>query len=192
MDFAKCVTNGFCLDSGFRRNADISEIRTPQELIKELVTTISCGGNFLINVGPTKDGMIPPILEERLLQIGQWLGINGEAIYNSIPWKMAQNDSVTPGVWYTAKPLEKKTFAIILEESWPTNEEQNIVLGSLNSTHCGVNNIGILGLKDTEKLLAWKPCDGVVCAKGGTIVNLPNIPPNSENRWAWTLVVHHH
>jgi len=58
----------------------------------------SCGGNILINVGPTADGMIVPIFEERLRQLGSWLKVNGEAIYASKPWKH-QNDTVTSYVW---------------------------------------------------------------------------------------------
>ena len=52
-----------------------------------------------MNVGPTHDGRIDPIQEERLRQMGDWLKVNGEAIYNSVPWKH-QNDTLTPDVWY--------------------------------------------------------------------------------------------
>ena len=55
-------------------------------------------GNLLVNVGPTHDGMIPAIMEERLRQMGEWLDINGEAIYASKPWTV-QNDTLTAGVW---------------------------------------------------------------------------------------------
>ena len=51
-----------------------------QELLGTLVDTISKGGNLLVNVGPTKEGMIPAIMQERLLQLGDWLRINGEAV----------------------------------------------------------------------------------------------------------------
>ena len=60
--------------------------------------TIHFLGNILFNVGPSKDGRIIPIQEERLRQLGTWLGINGEAIYASRPWTK-QNDTITPGIW---------------------------------------------------------------------------------------------
>jgi alpha-L-fucosidase len=58
----------------------------------------STGGNALINVGPSMHGKIPPIFQERLLQMGSWLKVNGEGIYASIPWKF-QNDTANPNVW---------------------------------------------------------------------------------------------
>lgn len=66
--------------------------------VKLISIVCSCGGNILINVGPQSDGMIAPIFEERLRQLGSWLGVNAEAIYGSKPWS-AQNDTVTPNVW---------------------------------------------------------------------------------------------
>ena len=59
----------------------------------------SCGGNMLLNVGPTHDGRIMPVFEERLRQIGTWLGVNGESIYSTVPWPSSQNDTLTKNVW---------------------------------------------------------------------------------------------
>ena len=52
-----------------------------------------------MNIGPTHDGRIVPVFEERLRQMGEWLAVNGEAIYGSVPWSH-QNDTLTKGVWW--------------------------------------------------------------------------------------------
>ena len=53
---------------------------------------------MLMNVGPTREGTIRPIFEERLRQLGAWLKVNGEAIYSSVPWKY-QQDETNKEVW---------------------------------------------------------------------------------------------
>lgn len=60
--------------------------------------TVSLGGNYLLNIGPTKDGLIVPIFQERLLAVGKWLSTNGEAIYASKPWRV-QLEKNTTSVW---------------------------------------------------------------------------------------------
>ena len=65
---------------------------------QDYLLNFSCGGNMLMNVGPTKYGTILPVFEERLLNMGQWLNVNGEGIYASNPWQY-QNDTANPDVW---------------------------------------------------------------------------------------------
>ncbi|KAM6185239.1 plasma alpha-L-fucosidase [Rhynchocyon petersi] len=101
---------------GYRRNARICDYFTIEDLVQQLVETVSYGGNLLMNIGPTKDGTIPPIFEERLMQMGAWLRVNGDAIYGTSPWR-SSNDSVTPDVWYTSKPKENLVYAFFLK--WP-------------------------------------------------------------------------
>lgn len=52
-----------------------------------------------MNVGPTKDGIITPVYQERLLDVGKWLKINGPAVYKSKPWIVCQNDTSASDVW---------------------------------------------------------------------------------------------
>ncbi|XP_062996400.1 tissue alpha-L-fucosidase isoform X2 [Elgaria multicarinata webbii] len=83
---------------GYRSNMQISELMDAASIIQELVQTVSYGGNYLLNVGPTKEGVIAPIFQDRLLALGQWLSINGEAIYESKPWRV-QKENSTENTW---------------------------------------------------------------------------------------------
>jgi len=59
--------------------------KSPAELVRKLVDVASKGGNYLLNVGPTAEGVIPQPSVERMRAIGRWLGANGEAIYGTQP-----------------------------------------------------------------------------------------------------------
>lgn len=59
--------------------------KSTRELIQKLVDIVSKGGNYLLNVGPTADGVIPQPSVERLLGMGEWLKVNGESIYGTRP-----------------------------------------------------------------------------------------------------------
>ncbi|EZA56254.1 hypothetical protein DMN91_009980 [Ooceraea biroi] len=131
---------------GFRRDAPLSEYFTLAGLVKELVVTVSCGGNLLMNVGPTKDGIISPIFEERLRGMGDWLAINGEAIYDTKPWT-TQNDTLTGSVWYTQSKDEKRLYASILE--WP--DDDVLEVGSLKLP--ANSQIHLLGY---SSVIPWK------------------------------------
>src|SRR5437660_12855406 len=69
------------------RAENLNVYHTGGELVMILVDTVSRGGNLLLDIGPKADGTIPVIMEERLTEIGDWLKINGEAIYGTKPWK---------------------------------------------------------------------------------------------------------
>lgn len=109
--------------------------------------TVSTGGNILINVGPTPHGFIQPIFVERLLAMGKWLKVNGDAIYESRPWTF-QNDTKTPDVWYTSKLLasgRKLVYAMVLEYPYDSGD---IVLYALAGKSDSRTEVKMLGYPD--------------------------------------------
>ncbi len=66
---------------GYRK--DDGPFKSVQEILGTLVDVVSRGGNLLLNVGPTSDGIIPPHLVARLEGVGEWMRVHGESIYGA-------------------------------------------------------------------------------------------------------------
>lgn len=114
--------NAFTIDKhswGQENQVTLKDYLTIEEIIYEIVTTVSCGGNVLINVGPTKYGTIQPIFEERLREMGYWLKMNGEAIYSTKPWDFQNDTNYDINVWYTSKG--NCVYAIVLDYPYENN-----------------------------------------------------------------------
>ncbi len=81
-------SRGMGFSYGYNREEDARDYNSSQSLVLQLIDKVSRGGNFLLDIGPDGHGKIPPIMQERLLNIGEWLQINGEAIYGTSRWKI--------------------------------------------------------------------------------------------------------
>jgi alpha-L-fucosidase len=68
---------------GFK--TDDTDWKTPEDITFKLVDIASKGGNYLLNVGPTSEGIIPQASQDNLRAVGRWLKINGEAVYGAGP-----------------------------------------------------------------------------------------------------------
>lgn len=74
---------------GYNRNEKLEDYKSSHDLILMLVDIVSRGGNLLLDIGPTADGRIPVIMQQRLSDMGSWLKTNGEAIYGTQPYKQS-------------------------------------------------------------------------------------------------------
>ena len=68
---------------GFKK--DDTDWKTTDDLTFKLVDIVSKGGNYLLNVGPTSEGVIPQASQDNLRGVGKWLKVNGESIYGAGP-----------------------------------------------------------------------------------------------------------
>ena len=68
---------------GYR--TDDTDWKSPGQITFKLVDIVSKGGNYLLNVGPTAEGLIPQASQDILRTVGKWLQVNGEAVYGAGP-----------------------------------------------------------------------------------------------------------
>ncbi|WP_319592168.1 alpha-L-fucosidase [uncultured Draconibacterium sp.] len=87
---------------GYNQIETVENYMSSEALIHMLIEKVAGGGNLLLDVGPTADGRIPVIQQQRLLDIGDWLETNGEAIYDTRKWEGAENNALTD-VYFTRK-----------------------------------------------------------------------------------------
>jgi alpha-L-fucosidase len=173
------------LNSTYGYSRDDNRWIDSKEIIFRLVDIVSKGGNYLLNVGPTAEGIIPQPSVERLLEVGAWLETNGEAIYGTKGWRVygegplfeweaerAKNRGVKPAagartalnVRFTAK--NKTVYAICLD--WPERDVLVKALGLNDREGERVAAVSMLGSKDK---IQWRQ------AEEGLSLSVPNVPP---------------
>ena len=109
--------------------------KTVEGVIHEMIEVVSRNGNFLINIGPKADGTIPTPQVERLQAMGDWLRINGDAIYGSRYWRVSEQKGehlvfTTKGKTLYAIKLKEPTapFTIKDRPHWLTSGVKSVRL----------------------------------------------------------------
>ncbi len=155
---------------GYNRAEGEAETIPSADLIYLLADIVSKNGNLLLDVGPEADGTIPAIQMERLRDLGNWLRINGDAIYATHPWQRAEgNTSENIPVRFTQK--ESHVYAILLG----IPKSSSITLQSV--TLKPNSNVYLLGYPEA---LPWSQQNADV---------LINLPPKLPAKFALSLVL---
>jgi alpha-L-fucosidase len=175
----------------YNRLERLEDYLSERDLIHLLVETVALGGNLHVDISPCADGTIPMLQQERLVQMGDWLKVNGEAIYQTRRWIAPTEgpmvESLNPRldenwIWTDTKqrPLVQYTrkgdllYAICL--AWPGKTLKLSLPGATPQTR-----VEMLG---HNQPLTWRP------AETGLVIDLPPFAAEElpcRNAWAFKL-----
>jgi len=153
---------------GFKTND--TNWKSSETLVKNLVDIVSKGGNFLLNVGPTSEGLIPSPSVERLKEMGEWIKVNGEAIYSV---RQLRNYKEGDNLRYTASADGKTINAFLM--NWSGRQ--------LNIRQIKPTDGSKIKMIGYDADLNWK-----YDSKKGLIVELPD-QVNLPCKYVWVLKI---
>ncbi len=141
------------LNTSYGYNQNDTNWVDAQEVVSRLVDIVSKGGNYLLNVGPTSEGLIPQASVDRLMEVGAWMETNQEAIYGTSPWKVHHDKEPAGGaqapvdIRFTAKG--NSVYAICL--AWPEKDVLVRALGNAGVPDKAISAVRMLGSKEEIK-----------------------------------------
>jgi alpha-L-fucosidase len=192
-------SRGMGFSYGYNRAERLEHYHTGRQLVIMLVDLVSRGGNLLLDIGPDADGTIPVIMEQRLIEIGSWLKVNGEAIYGTKPWKATRqwssgevaqveyNKEYATAYDVTQLVAKPETGKASIEAFFTAkNKDLFVILPRwpgrrfLLKDVAAVKSVSLLG---SPGALRFAPVDG------GVSIDLPDLPENLLQQPAWVLKI---
>lgn len=154
---------------GYNRFETSNHYFTSKQLIDLLIDKVSNGGNLLLNIGPDANGLIPMVMQERLLDIGKWLKLNGEAIYATSAWEK-RPQLKDNSIFFTTKGND----LYVICKTWPGKA---IILSGIKKA----GKVSMIGVGNKIKY----------SFNGNQLTILPPIPNPGDTPWdyAWVFKV---
>jgi alpha-L-fucosidase len=131
---------GLGFSFGYNRNESVADMLSPTELVRSFVDIVSKNGNLLLNVGPMGDGTIPQEQVDRLVALGDWLAVNGAAIYGTRPWERADGRAGDGTPLRFTKGTDA-LYAVLLD----TPREREVLLEGVTAPGARVELLGHAG-----------------------------------------------
>ena len=168
--------------------------KSSEKLIGILVDVVSKGGNLLLNVGPKPDGTIQKRNLQRMDSIGDWMKVNGEAIYNSRPWVVYGEDILldeaqlfnektgdevadkTTDLHKAIRYTQANGYLYLILKGWKRGEE--VQVKSLLPSRFEIADIKLLG---SQRKVEWK--QGI----SGTTLTIPSKPTSKVPVYVFRL-----
>jgi alpha-L-fucosidase len=155
---------------GYNKNENLDDYETSEFLIHYLIDKVARGGNLLLNVGPTADGRIPVIQQQRLRDMGNWLRVNSEAIYGTRTWEQAPAIGKENTVYFTRKGND----LYVLVTQW---NNRDIVVSNIKNPR----NVSMLGFEGNIRYNA---------SRNRVTITPPALSPSqnpSQHAWVYKL-----
>jgi alpha-L-fucosidase len=151
-------------------------ISGPAPIISKLVDTVSKNGTLLLNLSPKSDGTFPPEIPATLLEVGKWLDVNGEAIYDTHNW-IKFSDGGGRGNLNVRFTVKGDVLYAIINGNWPGAEATIASLAAGKAPEGKIDSVTMLGSAGQLKFMQ---------DEAGLKVSLPATAPC---KYAYTLKI---